>query len=164
MKKSITKTILIIIIFYIAILLLYTQTLADICVTPYQSPSGFSVDLPAWDRSEMMRQNALEFICAHSQHIYIKVIKLKNPPDDILHYMSWKIWDTDPNAHFVIKDKLEDGGIIISTYRNKTYSLHRVRMIQQKEYTYIIECSAPEKSFYNYEKYFNRVFKSFTLQ
>ncbi len=132
-------------------------------VVLYKSALGFKVAVPLWDTSEMMHDDIYEFICAKSEYIFIKIYKLQTIENDILHTITWRIWDTDPNAHFIINTKTDEGGIIITTYRNNNTALHRLRIITHNNAAFIIECSAPEKTFYNYEVYFKTVFQSFQI-
>lgn len=129
----------------------------------YKSALGFQVELPQWDTSELIRDDYYEFICAHSKYIYIKIYKLKIVDHNILGTLTWKIWEIDPNAHFIIKSKTNNSGIIVTTYKDSITSIHRLRIDITNDTIFIIECSAPEKTFYTYEEYFNRVFKSFSL-
>lgn len=133
------------------------------CITSHTSALGFKADLPDWDKSEMMRGISHEFICAYSKTVYIKIYKVKDVQTDMLHELTWNIWEKDPNAHFIIKTSTEDGGIIVTTYRSQGTSIHRIRLIHNNDTVFIIECSAPEKAFYKYEVYFNRVFQSFSV-
>ncbi|MEJ5361813.1 MAG: hypothetical protein WBK20_09070 [Spirochaetota bacterium] len=133
------------------------------CITSHTSALGFKADLPDWDKSEMMRGNFHEFICANSKTVYIKIYKVKNIQTNMLHELTWNIREKDPNAHFIIKKSTSDGGIIVTTYRNQGTSIHRIRLINNNDEIFIIECSAPEKTFYKYEVYFNRVFQSFSV-
>lgn len=133
------------------------------CVTTYQSAMGFKVELPVWDKAEMMRDSYHEFICAYSKTTYIKIYTLQNTDEDIVHTLTWKIWDTDPNAHFIINRKSDSGGIIVTSYRTTGVTLHRLKVIRNNNSTFIIECSAPELTFYKYEPYFNKVFKTFSV-
>jgi hypothetical protein len=133
------------------------------CFTTYKSALGFQAQLPQWDKAEMMRDSYHEFICAYSKTIYIKIYTLKNTNEDILHTLTWKIWDTDPNAHFIINTKSDRGGIIVTSYRSTGVALHRIKIIQNANNIFIIECSAPEQIFYKYEIYFNKVFQTFSV-
>ncbi|MCX8122863.1 MAG: hypothetical protein N3F66_01705 [Spirochaetes bacterium] len=153
--------------FLIVIVTLLTVVMPNIsnsspnCFTMYKSALGFQVEVPAWDISEMMQSDIHEFICAYSKDIYIKVFKLKSIQSDILAELTWKIWDIDPNAHFVLQSRNDNGGILVATYRNKVSSIHRIRIINTGATIFIIECSAPENTFYSFESFFNRVFQSF---
>lgn len=155
---------IVIIIFSLFIFLLFYEsyTLSGLYTT-YTSALGFKADFPDWDKSEMMRGNFHEFICANSKTVYIKIYKVKNILTDILHELTWNIWEKDPNAHFIINTSTDDGGIIVTTYRSQGTSIHRIRLINNNDTVFIIECSAPEKAFYKYEVYFNRVFQSFSV-
>jgi hypothetical protein len=133
------------------------------CITSHTSALGFKADLPDWDKSEMMRGNFHEFICAHSKTVYIKIYKINNIQTDMLHELTWNIWEKDPNAHFVIKTSTEDGGIIVTTYRSHYSSIHRLKIVNTGISVFVIECSAPEIEFYKYEIYFNKVFQSFSV-
>ncbi|MDP1465683.1 hypothetical protein, partial [Klebsiella pneumoniae] len=70
------------------------------CFSTYKSALGFQVELPLWDKAEMMRDSYHEIICAYSKNIYIKIYTLQNTDEDIIHTLTWKIWNIDPNAHF----------------------------------------------------------------
>ncbi len=133
------------------------------CFSTYKSALGFQVDLPGWDVSEMMQNNMHQFICAQSKNVYIKIYKMDITQSDMITTLTWKIWDIDPNAHFVLRVRTDDGGVIVTTYRNTVTSIHRLRIVNSGSTVFIIECSAPETIFYKYEIYFNRVFQSFAV-
>lgn len=157
------KNLLITIFTFLTVILVFVSNTLPDCFTSYKSVLGFQVKVPSWDISEMVRSDMHEFICAHSKTVYIKIYKLKDTEIDTLTALTWKIWDTDPNAHFVIRSRTDDGGIIVATYRNKVTSIHRLRIINTEDKIFIIECSAPEATFYKYELFFNRVFQSFAV-
>lgn len=163
MEEQIMKNLSIVIFtLLIVIIVNETNTLPN-SITTYKSALGFQVEVPAWDISEMVRSDTHEFICAQSKNVYIKIYKLKNIQSDVLTAITWKIWDIDPNAHFVVRSRTDNGGIIVTTYRNKVTSIHRLRIINRNDTIFIIECSAPETTFYNYEVYFTKVFQSFVV-
>lgn len=157
------KNLLITIFTFLTVIIFFVSNTLPDCFTSYKSALGFQVEVPSWDISEMMRSDMHEFICAQSKTVYIKIYKLKATDSDTLTNLTWKIWDIDPNAHFVIRSRTDDGGIIVTTYRNKVNSIHRLRIINSDDKIFVIECSAPEAIFYNYEAYFNRVFQSFSV-
>ncbi len=157
------KNLLITIVTFLTVIIVFVSNTLPNCFTSYKSALGFQVEVPSWDISEMIRNDTHEFICAHSKTVYIKIYKLKTMESDTIATLTWKIWDIDPNAHFVIRSITDDCGIIVTTYRNKVTSIHRVRIINSDDKIFIIECSAPEATFYNYETYFNRVFQSFSV-
>lgn len=157
------KNLLITIFTFLTVIIVFVSNTLPDCFTSYKSALGFEVILPSWNIAEMMRSDMHEFICAHSKNVYIKIYKLKTMESNTITTLTWKIWDIDPNAHFVIRSRTDDGGIIVTTYRNKVTAIHRLRIINSGDKTFIIECSAPESTFYNYETYFNTVFQSFSV-
>lgn len=158
MNKRALLLLFIILAFYLGNTVNYAN-----CFTTYKSALGFQAELPLWDKAEMMRDSYREFICAHSKTIYIKIYTIKNTDEDILHTLTWKIWDTDPNAHFIINKKNDNVGIIVTSYRSTGIALHRLKVIQNSNNIFIIECCAPEHIFYKYETYFNKVFQTFSV-
>jgi len=144
---------------------------SDDCVTTYtNSFYNYSITFPAgWDRAEMMLGKAHQFIAAKnkSTSIVVSTIDASNNSIEILyHDKRWELWERDPSMKRIIEDNvssMDSGKIAVVNYKSSNGRIiHRILMKNTGKWIFIVECRAPESSFYRLKKHFNTVFASFS--
>jgi len=146
---------------------------ADNCVTTYTNRFyDYTIKVPSgWDRAEMMLGKSHQFISAKNKTTSIVVTTVdatSNSMERIYNDKRWELWERDPSMKRIIEDNVEsmgEGKIAVVNYKSKDGRIiHRILMKKTPRWIFIVECRAPESTFYNLENHFNRVFGSFSAE
>ncbi|HOS41049.1 MAG TPA: hypothetical protein PLG31_15050 [Spirochaetota bacterium] len=136
------------------------------------SPFNYKIIVPSdWERVVLNLSKKHIMYASKSATIEIKVRAFRGDDvrfDNIVHDERWDLRKIDAHLNSII----ETGNITIKkNVKGKLfvfeYTMHRTRMIQRTMITknadtvYIIECRAPRKTFYTYEKIFTTALGSF---
>jgi len=166
MKKYIFPAIPVALLLSISIL----YSAAD-CVRTYTNTHyGYTIKIPAgWDMAEMMIENSHQFIAAKSKSTSIIVRTIdasRYTMEKVYHDKRWKLWERDPSLVRIIDDNIksmEQDKVAVFNYKSVSgRMLHRILLRKTSGWIFIVECRAPEHSFYRLEKQFNTAFSSFS--
>ncbi len=166
MKKYMFPAIPVALLFSISILYSATD-----CVRTYTNTHyGYTIKIPAgWDMAEMMIENSHQFIAAKSKSTSIIVRTIdasRYTMEKVYHDKRWKLWERDPSLVRIIDENIksiEQGKVAVFNYKSTSGRiLHRILLRKTSGWIFIVECRAPERSFYRLEKQFNTAFSSFS--
>jgi len=141
------------------------------CISTYTNKHyGYAIKVPAgWDMAEMMLDDSHQFIAAKnkSTSIIVRTIDASRyTMEKVYHDKRWKLWERDPSLVRIIDNNIksmEHGKVAVFNYKSKSGRiLHRILLKKTTRWIFIVECRAPERSFYNLEKRFNTAFSSFS--